>query len=189
MAAFRDQTRTTAQNSGSGSPAGAACSNSSSGARSPSVQSLPRGAVQCSGFRLPESAEGDLTVRNIGRDPSCPRRQRQAEGGTPTIFLKARLKAASAPQPISAATVAILALASAIWRDTASAACRRGWRNAPPAPSAIAPRPWPVPRSSSYALGLHASVTMPCRRMGRAGPPATPPVLAAGSPDADEPLR
>ncbi|MGC1180888.1 MAG: hypothetical protein WA884_18150, partial [Methyloceanibacter sp.] len=38
------------------------------------------------------SAEGDLTVRNIGRDPSCPRRQRQAEGGTPHHLLKSAAK-------------------------------------------------------------------------------------------------
>lgn len=46
------------------------------------------------GFGLSRSAEDRPTVR---RDPSSSRRRRQAEGGTPTNFLKARLKAASDP--------------------------------------------------------------------------------------------
>lgn len=62
-------------------------------------------------------------------------------------------------------------------------------RYAPPAPSAIAPRPWPVPRSSNSGLGFRASVTMPCQRMGRADPPATPSVPAARPPDAGGPPR
>ena len=51
---------------------------------------LSRGAVHCT-----PCARDDRTVRNIGCEPSCMRRRRQAEGDFPTIFLKARLKAAS----------------------------------------------------------------------------------------------
>jgi len=56
------------------------------------VTSIPR---RGSLYPPPRCARGDLTVHNIGCEPSCVRRRRQSEGDIPTIFLNARLKAAS----------------------------------------------------------------------------------------------
>src|SRR5579862_7256363 len=59
--------------------------------------------------RSPETAPQSDLLRSA-RYPSGRARRRQADGGTPMTFLKARLNAASDSYPISAATLATLAL-------------------------------------------------------------------------------
>src|SRR6478736_5299400 len=132
------------------------------------VRGLHGRAFGGSGRHIPPAQH--LVPLELSRD----RGSVSSEGGIPT---------ASEQYPVSAATFAILVLPPASSPEAicmrhlaryCSGGCRLDRRNAPPAPSAILPRPWRGPRS--YAPALRALATRPCQRRGRANPQATPPV-------------